>query len=246
MATKLGKVGMTLGGSWDATRQYDKLTCVLHNGVSWSSRVVVPAGVEPSEANYVYWQKVSERGEQGPEGPRGLIGLTGPRGLQGNSGYTGAADELEVVNNLETPNAIAALSAAQGWELNKKLAQLDQEWSEVKGQIEDAVLEVTVQAQPHIHKVIVTDGGAILEPDKFYDFGEAQQIVIGFAPAEEPHYVAQYAFQFKSPTDTPTILTMPEGVIFPVESDSAFQIKGGLTYQVTIVDNLAVATSWEV
>lgn len=131
-------------------------------------------------------------------------------------------------------------------EQNAKLARLDQEWSEVKGQIEDAVLEVTVQAQPHIHKVIVTDGGAILEPDKFYDFGEAQQIVIGFAPAEEPHYVAQYAFQFKSPTDTPTILTMPEGVIFPVESDSAFQIKGGLTYQVTIVDNLAVATSWEV
>ena len=120
MATKLGKVGMTLEGSWDATRQYDKLTCVLHNGVSWSSRVVVPAGVEPSEANYVYWQKVSERGEQGPEGPRGLIGLTGPRGLQGNSGYTGAADELEVVNNLETNNATAALSAAQGYSLTRK------------------------------------------------------------------------------------------------------------------------------
>ena len=158
MATKLGKVGMTLEGSWDATRQYDKLTCVLHNGVSWSSRVVVPAGVEPSEANYVYWQKVSERGEQGPEGPRGLIGLTGPRGLQGNSGYTGAADELEVVNNLETDNAIAALSAKMGMELGIKVAQLDQEWQEIK----DANFVVNVEVLPHIEKVVVTDGGAVL------------------------------------------------------------------------------------
>jgi hypothetical protein len=38
---------------------------------------------------------------------------------------------------------------------------------------------------------------------------------------------------------------MPEGVIFPVESESMLQIKAGLTYQITIVENLAVATSWE-
>ena len=242
MATKLGKVGMTLEGSWDATRQYDKLTCVLHNGVSWSSRVVVPAGVEPSEANYVYWQKVSERGEQGPEGPRGLIGLTGPRGLQGNSGYTGAADELEVVNNLETDNAIAALSAKMGMKLGAKVAQLDQEWQEIK----DANFNVVVEVLPHIEKVVVSGGAAILEPDKLYDFGEASQIAVGFAPASEPQYAAQYAFQFKSPADTPTTLTMPDGVVFPKESDSILSIKAGLTYQITIVENLAVATSWEV
>lgn len=243
MATKLGKVGMTLGGSWDATRQYDKLTCVLHNGVSWSSRVVVPAGVEPSEANYVYWQKVSERGEQGPEGPRGLIGLTGPRGLQGNSGYTGAADELEVVNNLETPNAIAALSAAQGWELNKKLAQLDQDWNALKEQIQDAVLKVEVA--PHIEVVAVSGGAAILQPDKLYDFGEVANLAIGFeAPIEGK--AANYAFQFKSPAGTPTTITMPDSVVFPVESGSVLDVKVGRTYQVTILNNLGSASSWEV
>lgn len=241
MATKLGKVGMTLGGSWDATRQYDKLTCVLHNGVSWSSRVVVPAGVEPSEANYVYWQKVSERGEQGPEGPRGLIGLTGPRGLQGNSGYTGAADELEVVNNLETPNAIAALSAAQGWELNKKLAQLDQEWQGVKDSIQDAVLKVEVA--PHIEVVTIQGGAAILQPDKFYDFGEVATLAVGFEPPMEGK-AANYAFQFKSPAHAPTAITLPDSVVFPVESDSMFNVKAGRTYQVTILNNLASATSW--
>ena len=240
MATKLGKVGMTLEGSWDATRQYDKLTCVLHNGVSWSSRVVVPAGVEPSEANYVYWQKVSERGEQGPEGPRGLIGLTGPRGLQGNSGYTGAADELEVVNNLETNNAIAALSAAQGWELNKKLAQLDQEWQSIK----DANFVVNVEVLPHIEKVVVEGGAAILQPDKFYMFGEVAQIALDFAPTDADN-AAVYAFQFTSPADAPTTITMPDYIKFPKESDSMLNIKVGTTYQINIVEGLAVATSWE-
>lgn len=227
---------MTLEGSWDATRQYDKLTCVLHNGVSWSSRVVVPAGVEPSEANYVYWQKVSERGEQGPEGPRGLIGLTGPRGLQGNSGYTGAADELEVVNNLETNNALAALSAAQGYILNVKLAQLDQELQEIK----DANIEVL----PHIEKVVVSGGAAILEPDKFYDFGEVPQIALDFAPAEANN-AAVYAFQFKSPAYTPTSVTMPDYIKFPVESDGIFAVKANRIYQVNVVDGLASVSSWE-
>lgn len=243
MATKLGKVGMTLGGSWDATRQYDKLTCVLHNGVSWSSRVVVPAGVEPSEANYVYWQKVSERGEQGPEGPRGLIGLTGLRGPQGNSGYTGAADELEVVNNLETDNAIAALSAKMGKELGTKVAQLDQDWNALKKQIKDAVLEVEVA--PHIEVVAVSGGAAILQPDKIYDFGEVATLAVGFEPPLEGN-AANYAFQFKSPASAPTTITMPDSVVFPVESDSMFNVKAGRTYQVTILNNLAVATSWEV
>lgn len=241
MATKLGKVGMTLEGSWDATRQYDKLTCVLHNGVSWSSRVVVPAGVEPGEANYVYWQKVSERGEQGPEGPRGLIGLTGPRGLQGNSGYSGAADELEVVNNLETDNAIAALSAKMGKELGAKVAQLDQEWQEIK----DANFVVNIKVLPHIEKVVVSGGAAILEPDKFYDFGEVSQIALDFAPVADAKNAAVYAFQFKCPADTPTSVTMPDYIKFPAESDSIFSVKAGRIYQVNVVDGLASASSWE-
>lgn len=235
MATKLGKVGMTLGGSWDATRQYDKLTCVLHNGVSWSSRVVVPAGVEPSEANYVYWQKVSERGEQGPEGPRGLIGLTGPRGLQGNSGYTGAADELEVVNNLETNNAIAALSAAQGYILNTKVAQLDQEWQSIK----DA--EFNVMVQPHVEKVIMTAASANLEPDKFYIWtNPVSAIAITLNPQTDAQYVAQYLFQFTCPAESATSLSLPVDVVW----NEVPTIKAGKTYQVSILERLAIITAW--
>ena len=139
-------------------------------------------------------------------------------------------------------DASEAELSAQAEDTESKLAQLSQEWQEIK----DAEFNVIVEAIPHIEKVIVTDGGAVLQPDKLYDFGESAQIAVAFAPAAEPKYAAQYAFQFKSPADAPTSLTMPEGVIFPVESDSLLQIKAGLTYQITIVDNLAVATSWEV
>ena len=128
-------------------------------------------------------------------------------------------------------------------EQNAKLAQLDQDWNALKEQIQDAVLEVEVA--PHIEVVAVSGGAAILQPDKIYDFGEVANLAIGFeAPLEGK--AANYAFQFKSPADAPTTITMPDSVVFPVESDSMFNVKAGRTYQVTILNNLAVATSWEV
>ena len=128
----LGKVGITLGGVYDATQTYDKLVCVTHDGRSWVSRTAVPAGAVPSETTHRFWQLVSERGEQGPQGIQGPMGVSGPRGLQGNSGYTGAADELEVVNNLETSNARAALSAKMGMELGIEVTRLSQEVENIK------------------------------------------------------------------------------------------------------------------
>ena len=153
----------------------------------------------------------------------------------GRQGITG-----EVMNGVLKEVVNAAQGAID--ETEGKLAQLSQEFEELK----EAEFTVIVEPIPHIEKVVVTDGGAVLQPDKLYDFGESAQIAVAFAPATDPKYAAQYAFQFKSPADTPTTLTMPEGVVFPVESDSQLQIKKGLTYQITIVDNLAVATSWEV
>lgn len=138
-----------------------------------------------------------------------------------------------------TEAEMSALNAAT----DKKLAQLDQEWQGVKEQIQEAVLKVEVA--PHIEVVTIEGGAAILQPDKLYDFGEVTQLLVGFeAPLEGK--AANYAFQFKSPADAPTSVTMPDSVVFPVESDSMFSIKAGRTYQVTILNGLAVATSWEV
>lgn len=138
-----------------------------------------------------------------------------------------------------TEAEMSALNAAT----DEKLAQLDQEWQGVKDSIQDAVLEVEVA--PHIEVVAVSGGAAILQPDKLYDFGEVANLAIGFeAPLEGK--AANYAFQFKSPADAPTTISMPDSVVFPVESDSMFYVKAGRTYQVTILNNLASASSWEV
>lgn len=128
-------------------------------------------------------------------------------------------------------------------EQNTKLAQLSQEWQGVKDSILDAVLKVEVA--PHIEVVTIQGGAAILQPDKLYGFGEVANLAIGFeAPLEGK--AANYAFQFKCPADAPTTITMPDSVVFPVESDSMFNVKAGRTYQVTILNNLASASSWEV
>ena len=163
------------------------------------------------------------------------------RGFDGNIVHTTGDSETAVMSQ-KGVTEVTDLLGKRIAESTAELAQLSQEFEELK----EAEFTVIVEPIPHIEKVVVTDGGAVLQPDKLYDFGESAQIAVAFAPATDPKYAAQYAFQFKSPADTPTTLTMPEGVVFPVESDSQLQIKKGLTYQITIVDNLAVATSWEV
>lgn len=126
-----------------------------------------------------------------------------------------------------------------GFASQSLIKQILQEWQEIK----DANFKVEVQ--PHIDVVSVSGGAAILQPDKLYDFGEVANLAVGFeAPLEGK--AANYAFQFKSPADAPTSVTMPDSVVFPVESDSMFNVKAGRTYQVTILNNFAVATSWEV
>lgn len=164
----------------------------------------------------------------------------------GPSGNTSAWTYVGKIGGIPADQELdeASINPVANAPVARKLAQFDQEWSEVKGKIEDAVLEVVVQAQPHIHKVIVEGGAAILEPDKLYMFGEVAQIALDFAPVENEDFVAQYAFQFKCPADAVTTLTMPE-VKFPVESNNSLKIVEGRTYQITIVNGLAVATSWE-
>ena len=71
---------------------------------------------------------------------------------------------------------------------DEKLAQLDQEWQEIK----DANFVVNIEVLPHIEKVVVSGGAAILEPDKFYDFGEVSQIALDFAPVADAKKILLY------------------------------------------------------
>lgn len=109
MEHNLGKVGMTADGAYVSTKAYEKLTCVLHNGLSWISTKDVPAGYAPAEGSE-YWQKVSEKGERGP---------------QGNSAFDGTG--VEIVNNLTQGGEAAVLSAEQGKILNAEIAKLSKQ-----------------------------------------------------------------------------------------------------------------------
>lgn len=127
-----------------------------------------------------------------------------------------------------------------GFASQSLIEQILKEWQEIK----DANFKVEVQ--PHIERIDMQDStAATIDPDKFYLFGEVATLAIGFNPGEAGN-VAQYIFQFTSPAETPTSLSLPIGVKFPTESDSVLSIKGGRIYQISIADNLAIATSWEV
>lgn len=79
----------------------------------------VPAPIYRCETIGV-WTPTGDIGyADGPQGEKGDTGERGPQGPQGNSGYTGAADELEVVNDLQQGGATAALSAEMGKELTR-------------------------------------------------------------------------------------------------------------------------------
>ena len=67
---------------------------------------------------------------------------------------------------------------------------------------------------------------------------------VGEQTVADAKNAAVYAFQFTSPADTPTTLSLPIGVKFPKESDSMLTIKENTIYQISILNNLAIATSW--
>lgn len=135
-----------------------------------------------------------------------------------------------------TEAEMSALNAAT----DEKLAQLDQEWQEIK----DANFNIIVN--PHVE---VVDMGAAtaatIEPDKYYIFGEVASLAIGIAAAKEGT-IGNYIFQFTSPANTPTTLSLPLGVKFPKELNSELSIQESTIYQISIMNNLAIATSWEV
>ena len=215
----------------------------VHKGEKGDTGPEGPRGPEGPQGPQGIQGEVGPQGETGPQGEQGEQGeqgIQGERGPQGNSGYQGAAGELEVVNDLVSDKPTAALSAAQGKILDAKVAQLDQEWQSIK----DANFNVIVN--PHVEVVNMGAAtAATIEPDKYYIFGEVATLAVGLIAAQEGS-IGNYAFQFTSPADAPTTLSLPIDVKFPVESDSALLIKGGRTYQISILNGLAIATSWEV
>lgn len=118
----------------------------------------------------------------------------------------------------------------------RKLAQLSQEWNEIK----DA--EFNISLNPHVEKIDMgATTAATIEPDKFYVFGAVSSLAIGLAPQTDAKYAAQYLFQFTCPADAPTSLSVPMDLLW----NEVPTFKAGRTYQISILDNLALATAWQ-
>ena len=161
------------------------------------------------------------------------------RGFDGNIVHT-PGESTTAVMSQKGVTEVTDLLGKRIAESATEVTRLSQEWQEIK----DANFNVIIN--PHIEKVemgAVT--AATIEPDKYYIFGEVATLAVGLAAAQEGS-IGNYAFQFTSPADTPTTLSLPLDVKFPKESDSVLSIKGGRTYQLSILNNLAIATSWEV
>lgn len=79
-----------------------------------------------------------------------------------------------------------------------------------------------------------------INPNTFYEFGEVTSLTITLA-AEESGILNEYMFEFVSGT-TPTMLSIPETVGWM--GGKAPTIEANKTYQVSIVNNLAVIASF--
>ena len=116
-----------------------------------------------------------------------------------------------------------------------KLTQLSQEWAEIK----DANFNVIVN--PHIEMVEPQGNTMTIESDKFYKWGVVANLSITFKAPSAP-YVGSYIFQFTCPADIATSLAMPIEVVWNKQP----LIEAGKTYQVSVVNNLAVITAWSI
>ena len=57
-----GRILILPKGTWDANTQYEMLDLVYYNGTSWLGRKA-SQGIEPTNANAEYWQKVFDPNE---------------------------------------------------------------------------------------------------------------------------------------------------------------------------------------
>lgn len=159
----------------------------------------------------------------------------------GPSGNTSAWTYLNKIGGLPadqslnkaSTNPIANAPVASAIEAqDKKVAQLSQEFEEIKN--------ADFTLNPNTELVEPGETTITLEPDKFYKWGGVSALNITLNAPKEG-CVGSYYFQFTCPADTATSLALPVDIVW-AETPT---IKAGMTYQVSIVNGLAVIKGWK-
>jgi hypothetical protein len=105
MAIDLGKIAMTLEGSYDSSITYNKLDTVTFNGSSYTSSV---DNNNAPITDTTSWQLIAKKGQDGNDGIPGPIGEKGDKGEDGIDGINGTNAQSfnykgEVVNYAGLP-----------------------------------------------------------------------------------------------------------------------------------------------
>lgn len=91
--------------------------------------------------------------------------------------------------------------------------------------------------------VLQSSSTALIEPNKYNLWATpVAALEISFA-AGISGYVNEYMFQFSCPSDAATELTLPNSVVWA--NDDELEPEAGHTYQVSVVNNLAIYAGWE-
>ena len=91
-----------------------------------------------------------------------------------------------------------------------------------------------------IPRVEISSSSAALDPNKFYVFPEMASLTITLATPSDSTIVNEYHFRFDS-GDTATTLSLPNDVTMPAD----FAVEADMTYEISIIDNMGLVTSWE-
>lgn len=86
---------------------------------------------------------------------------------------------------------------------------------------------------------LLTDPVSI-KPNVLYKLGDRSSLTVSFIQGQSGH-VNEYMFEFNCTSDLFT-LTLPSGVVWIEEPD----FMDGYTYQVSVLNNLAITAGWEV
>lgn len=129
-------------------------------------------------------------------------------------------------------DASEAELSAQAEDTESKLAQLSQEFEGIKN--------ADFTLNPHIEMVEPTETALAIEPDKFYKWGEVASLALTLNPQTNQRYASQYFFQFTCPADSATSLALPVNIKWQQQPS----IEQGKIYQVSIMENLGIISSW--
>lgn len=146
------------------------------------------------------------------KGEKGDTGQTGPRGETGAAGPQG----------VQGPRGLQGIQGAAG----------------ERGPKGDAG-QRGADGRLHVVNHGTSETTLALTPNMMHVWGEVASLNLTLAPNAEQDVLAEYCFQFTSPAGTATTLTLPNTVkwvsgVIPV-------VTAGKTYQVSIVNNVAVS-----